>query len=73
MMEYYRFFVDVWRFFKRYYQSAEDRDEWWDGMITAAGRLSMRYGDKPLATTFLGAVINELERKVRYAGANNLV
>lgn len=72
MMEYYRFFVDVWRFFKRYYQSAEDKDEWWDEMVMAAGGIAERYNERPLAISFLGAIINELERKVRYAGANNL-
>ena len=72
MMEYYRFFVDVWRFFKRYYQSAENKDEWWDEMVNAAGGLSKQYGDKPLAIEFLCAIANELERKVIHEGANNL-
>lgn len=73
MMEYYRFFVDVWRFFKRYYQSAEDKDDWWDEMIEAAGKLSGQYNNKPLAIAFMSEIINELEREVRYAGTNNLV
>lgn len=70
MMEYYRFFVDAWRFFKRQYQSAEDTDAWWDQMISGVEELTDRYHGRSFANEILVAITNELERKVR-AGRSN--
>ena len=62
MMEYYRFFVDAWRFFRRQYQSAEDRDEWWEQMLTEASEIAKKYGNCRFALDIMMAVANELER-----------
>lgn len=65
MMGYYRFFVDVWRYFKRYYQSAEDTDTWWEQVIQDANDLCRKYKEHSFTIAVIGAVFDELERRVR--------
>lgn len=65
MMRYYQFFVDAWRFFKRYYQSAEDKDEWWEEMISSANAITKEYKNRPFAIAVMCAITDELERRVR--------
>lgn len=62
MMDHYRFFVDAWRFFKRFSQSATDKDDWWDQMITEAEEICQRYADCLFAINTMCAIQNELER-----------
>lgn len=62
MMEYYQFFVDAWRYFKRFYQTATDRDDWYGQMVEEADKLCQTYKERPFAIDILCAIQNELER-----------
>ena len=47
-MEYYHFFVDAWRFFKRYKSIAVNTQEFYDSVLEAAEKVTNRYGEHRL-------------------------
>ena len=48
-MEYYHFFVDAWRFFKRYKDIATNTQEFYDSVLESAGKIAKQYGERKLA------------------------
>lgn len=63
MMDYYKMFVDAWRFFQKY--------SWYDGsdaasekMIAAAHEVVERYHSK-FFEQIITAIVGELERKAK--------
>ncbi len=60
-MEYYHFFVDAWRFFKRYKDIAVDTQEFYDSVLEAAEKVTKRYGEHRLAMNVMVALVDELE------------
>lgn len=65
-MEYYHFFVDAWRMFKKYRTSAANTEEYFDTMIDAASTLVKKYSRiDSFALDIMKAIVNELERIVK--------
>lgn len=60
-MEYYQFFVDAWRFFKRYKDIATDTQEFYDSVLEAAEKVAKRYGERRFAMNVMIALVDELE------------
>lgn len=60
-MEYYHFFVDAWRFFKRYKDIATDTQEFYDSVLEGAGKIARQYGERRLAMNIMIALVDELE------------
>ncbi len=68
-MEYYHFFVDAWRLFKKYRISAADTEEYFDVMIDAASALTKKYSRiDSFVFDIMKAIVNELERIVKEGG-----
>lgn len=68
-MEYYHFFVDAWRLFKKYRTSAVDTEAYFDTMIDAASVLVEKYSRiDSFAFDIMKAIVNELERIVKEGG-----
>lgn len=64
-MEYYHFFVDVWRLFKKYKSIAVNSEEYFEAMVEATGKLAEKYQYRQLAVDITVAVCKELERIAR--------
>ncbi len=60
-MEYYHFFVDTWRFFKRYKDIATDTQEFYESVLEAARKITRQYGERRLAMNIMIALVDELE------------
>lgn len=60
-MEYYHFFVDAWRFFKRYKDIATNTQEFYDSVLESAGKIAKQYGERKLAMNIMIALVDELE------------
>ncbi len=60
-MEYYHFFVDAWRFFKRYKDIATDTQEFYESVLESAEKIAKQYGERKLAVNIMIALVNELE------------
>lgn len=61
-MEYYQFFVDVWRLFKKYKEIAVNSEEYFAALMEATGELARKYQYRQLAIDITLAVVKELER-----------
>lgn len=60
-MEYYHFFVDAWRFFKRYKDIATDTQEFYESVLESAEKIAKQYGERKLAVNIMIALVDELE------------
>lgn len=67
-MEYYQFFVDAWRFFKRYKDIATDTQEFYDSVLEAAEKVAKCYGERRLIMSVMIALVDELEAIAKTKG-----
>lgn len=67
-MEYYHFFVDAWRMFKRYRAIAANTGEYFEAVFEAAKNLEKRYSCHPLAVDIIQAIVEELRRTAENGG-----
>lgn len=61
MMEYYRFFVDIWKFFRKYYPRAGTEQDYGDCTeeLTA---LTKRHGESTFVLKMSCLVLDEVDR-----------
>lgn len=67
-MEYYQFFVDAWRLFKKYRAIAINSDEYFEALFTSAHQLENRYQHKHFAVDIIVAIVEELKRIAESGG-----
>jgi hypothetical protein len=60
-LQYFRFFQDLWRFFKDHAEPVSD-DGWWSRLADQADELANRYGGTEFVTRMTSAVIWEIDR-----------
>lgn len=58
------FMTDFWKFIKSSY-IPEDRDEWWDELISCAKNLQEKYVDDPFVVSQVLAYLSYLDKKSR--------
>lgn len=63
-MTYFRFFQDLWRFFREHSQPVS-ADEWWSRSLDEADRLARRYGESRFAVRMISTVMEEIENYYR--------
>lgn len=63
-MTYFRFFQDLWRFFREHSQPVS-ADEWWSRSLEQADQLAGRYSGSRFAVRMISAVLEEIERIYR--------
>ena len=63
-MMYFRFFQDLWRFFREHSQPVS-AEEWWSRSLDQADQLAKRYGESRFAIRTISAVLEEIERIYR--------
>lgn len=63
-MQYFRFFQDLWRFFKAHSEPVSD-DGWWQRLADQAEQLADRYGGTEFVIRMVSATIWEIDRKYR--------
>lgn len=61
-MEYYQFFVDLWRLFKKHKEIAVNSEEYFAALVEATDELIKKYQYRQLAIDITLAVVKELER-----------
>jgi hypothetical protein len=54
-------FVDVWNYYKKYYQP-EFNDQYWDSLIADGGKIIIRYKNQ-MVTDMIMAIQEELNRR----------
>lgn len=64
-MEYYRFFTDLWRFFRRHLQDDQDLEK----AAKESMELSRRYGETDFVCRMVVQVVDELERVQKRGGS----
>ena len=71
MMQYFRFFQDLWRFFKDH-SDPVSADSWWQRLAQEADQLADRYGDTEFVRKMILAAVWEIDRAYREkTNANN--
>lgn len=63
-LTYFRFFQDLWRFFREHSQPVS-ADEWWSRALHQADQLAVRYSESRFAVRMIQAVLEEIERVYR--------
>lgn len=58
----FKYFGDVWNFFKKYYFVSLDA-AYWDAVVAEAREIVRRYEEQPLCTALIKAILDELDRK----------
>jgi len=61
---YFRFFQDLWRFFKDHAEPVSD-DGWWQRLADQADQLADRYGNSEFVIRMTSMVVWEIDRKYR--------
>ena len=61
MMQYFRFFQDLWRFFKDH-SDPVSADSWWQRLAQEADQLADRYGDTEFVRKMILAAVWEIDR-----------
>lgn len=69
-MEYYHFFVDVWRLFRKYKMIAANTEEYFDSLFFAARKIAERYKYMPFVMDIISAIMEELKRIAVQGGEN---
>lgn len=64
IMTYFRFFQDLWRFFREHSEPVS-ADEWWSRLADKADRLADRYGSTEFVIRMTSMVVWEIDRKYR--------
>ena len=64
IMTYFRFFQDLWRFFKDHAEPVS-ADSWWSRLADEADQLAGRYGNSGFVVRIVSAVVWEIDRKYR--------
>ena len=67
-MEYYQFFVDAWRLFKKYKSIATNSEEYFAAVVEATKKLVERYRHRPFAEDITLAIVDELVRIAKAKG-----
>lgn len=67
-MEYYQFFVDAWRMFKKYRAIAVNSEEYFEALFAAAHQLENRYRHQHFAVDIIVAIVEELKRIAESGG-----
>ena len=61
IMTYFRFFQDLWRFFREHAEPVS-ADSWWQRLADQADELADRYGGTEFVTRMTSTVIWEIDR-----------
>ena len=61
---YFRFFQDLWRFFREHSQPVS-ADSWWSKSLDQADQLAKRYGEQQFMVRMISIVLEEIERIYR--------
>ena len=70
-MRYFRFFQDLWRFFKDH-SNPVSADIWWQRLADQADQLADRYGNTEFVTRMVSTAVWEIDRIYRRkTNANN--
>ena len=64
MMQYFRFFQDLWRFFRAYSEPVS-ADSWWQRLADQADQLAARYGNTEFVTRMVSTAVWEIDRIYR--------
>ena len=64
MMQYFRFFQDLWRFFKAHADPVS-ADSWWQRFADEADQLADRYDNTEFAVRMISAVVWEIDKTYR--------
>lgn len=67
-MEYYHFFVDAWRMFKKYKAIAINTEEYFNAVFEAAHKLAGRYSYEQFAKDITLAIVEQLIRIAEQGG-----
>ena len=60
-IQYFRFFQDLWRFFKAHAEPVSD-DGWWQRLANQADELIVRYGSNEFVIRMTSLVVWEIDR-----------
>lgn len=60
-MTYFRFFQDLWRFFREHSQPVS-ADEWWQRLMDDADQLADSYGQGRFVDSMISAVVLEIDK-----------
>lgn len=60
-MEYYQFFVDAWRMFKKYRAIAVNSEEYFEALFEAASQMESRYCHQRFSVDIIWAIVEELK------------
>ena len=63
-MRYFRFFQDLWRFFKDH-SNPVSADIWWQRLADQADQLADRYGNTEFVTRMVSTAVWEIDRIYR--------
>lgn len=63
-MMYFRFFQDLWRFFREHSQPVS-AEQWWSRSLDQADQLARRYSESRFAVRMIQAVLEEIEQIYR--------
>ena len=64
MMQYFRFFQDLWRFFKDHSEPVS-ADSWWLRLADQGDALADQYGGTPFVIRMVSTAIREIDRIYR--------
>ena len=71
MMQYFRFFQDLWRFFRAHSDPVSD-DSWWQRLADQGDALADQYGSTPFVIRMVSTAVWEIDRIYRRkTNANN--
>lgn len=71
MMQYFRFFQDLWRLFREFGNPVA-ADEYWTRLISTANQLAEKYGETDFACRMVCTVVEEIDRAYKEnPNANN--
>ena len=70
-MQYFRFFQDLWRFFKDH-SNPVSADSWWQRLADEGDQITSRYGNSEFVIRMVSTVVWEIDRAYREkTNANN--
>lgn len=61
LMQYFRFFTDSWKFFRKY-SSPQNEDVFWRQLVEDGNELSRKYGESDFVCKIVGTILQEVER-----------
>jgi len=67
-LEYYQFFVDAWRMFKKYKAIAVNTEEYFDAVFETAQKLENRYRNHRFAVDIVRVIVEELRQIAENGG-----